>query len=140
MANKVFCAVAEALPSHSVGYSVGSEKFVLGVAPQGNSSPAVRMTPIDLLVCALCGCLEHGIVAMMEEQNCKLESFKMEAEAVPSEKGIKSGLGEISLKITFGSPEPLEHLQEIVAACEKKCPVRNSLSPAVKVNFSVGKV
>lgn len=127
MAGKRFKLVATELSNHCFEYAVGSQKFVLGVNPENDGIPALRICPVDLLLGALAGCVGLTIRAEMDKRGYVINDLKVEISGHRTDGGEHRGLTGISTQVLIDSPKPLEVLRPVVELAEKSCTVRTTV-------------
>ncbi|MEA4884926.1 MAG: OsmC family protein [Clostridia bacterium] len=113
----------------------GARGFAIAVdepAELGGSNRA--MNPVELLLCALGGCM--SICASAFAKGCKvdLKGFKVELSGDLDPDGflgksasVRKGYQEIRYKMIVDSPSPKEDVDKLIAMIEERCPVSDTL-------------
>jgi uncharacterized OsmC-like protein len=92
------------------------------------------MNPVELLLCALGGCM--CICAAAFAQKCKVElkgvSVELEGDLDPDgflgkNPETRKGYQEIRYKIKIDSPSAQENIDQLLAIIEERCPVSDTL-------------
>lgn len=93
------------------------------------------MNPVELLLCALGGCMSICAAAFAKECDVDLRGFSVELEGDLDPDGflgrnpnVRTGYQEIRYTMIIDSPSPQENIDRLVDMIERRCPVSDTLS------------
>ena len=92
------------------------------------------MNPVEMLLCALGGCLVISSQAFSRECGVNLKNVSVELEGDLDPDGflgknpdIRAGLQDTRVKIHFDTDSPDENIEKLMQTIEKRCPVSDCL-------------
>lgn len=103
------------------------------------------MNPVELLLCALGGCLVISAQAFSEECGVVLKDMTVDLEGDLNTDGffgkdpnVPAGFLEIRATVNLDTDSPGENVKKLIETIEKRCPVSDTLrrSVGVKVEFN----
>jgi putative redox protein len=104
-------------------------------APLGSDT---ALTPKQLLVAGICGCTAMDVVALLKKHKQTIESFQIEADAVPTEGVYPAVYSEIKLVFKLkGSLDESKVLESVALSQTKYCGVSAMVSKAVPISYTV---
>lgn len=92
------------------------------------------MNPVEMLLCALGGCLCISAVTFAKECGVDLKGVRVETEGDLDPRGflgsapdVRCGYQAIRYKLYLDSPSPRENLDRLISIIEARCPVSDTL-------------
>ncbi|HTL11536.1 MAG TPA: OsmC family protein [Bdellovibrionota bacterium] len=103
--------------------------------PQGTDGAP---SPKQLLLSAICGCTGMDVVALLKKYKEAPESFRIDADATPTEGVYPVVFKDISLTFRLRGPlDPEKVLEAVRLSQTKYCGVTAMVSKSVPVSYSV---
>ncbi len=138
MSNKTFSATVNLENGLTVRAKARDHEIVMD-EPEGLGGKDKGMTPVELALCCLGGCL--SICARIFAKSCEVEmvnlSIDLEGDidlrGIKGAKGVAPGFQEIRFILNIESNSPEENIQNLIKLIKARCPISDSLKSNITV-------